>query len=186
MAVLRTAFVPWLATINPDNDQPMRRAARWFDLPSDSHSLLEAFIARRLLVRDERDGEIVIEVALESLLRQWDTLAAWLRGQAIDLKGADELERAAHGWETNARSDEWLLTGTRLNGAESLSAEPGFRERLNPTRAYPLASRWHEDERTEADLRAARERQESAAPFACGMSRSTGRSVPPSRDIANR
>ncbi|WP_040690714.1 nSTAND1 domain-containing NTPase [Nocardia vinacea] len=166
LAVLRTAFVPWLATINPDNDQPMRRAARWFDLPSDSHSLLEAFIARRLLVRDERDGEIVVEVALESLLRQWDTLAAWLREQATDLKGADELERAAHAWETNARSDEWLLTGTRLNGAESLSAEPGFRERLNPIREFLLASRRREDERVEADLRTAQERQESAEALA--------------------
>ncbi|WP_433527246.1 TIR domain-containing protein [Nocardia pseudovaccinii] len=166
LAVLRSAFVPWLATINPDNDQPMRRAARWFDLPSESHPLLEAFIAKRLLVRDERDGETIVEVALESLLRQWDTLAGWLREQATDLKGADELERAAHAWTANARSDEWLLTGTRLDDAESLAAEPGFRERLNPTRAFLLASRRREDERTEADLQAARERQESAEALA--------------------
>ncbi|WP_433754394.1 TIR domain-containing protein [Nocardia sp. CA-135398] len=166
LAVLRTAFVPWLATVNPDNDQPMRRAARWFDLPSESHSLLEAFIARRLLVRDERDGEVVVEVALESLLRQWDTLAGWLREQATDLKSADELERAAHAWKANARSDEWLLTGSRLDDAESLAAEPGFRERLNPTREFLLASRRRADERVEADLRAARERQESAEALA--------------------
>ncbi|WP_063045110.1 nSTAND1 domain-containing NTPase [Nocardia pseudovaccinii] len=166
LAVLRTAFVPWLATINPDNDQPMRRAARWFDLPSESHPLLEAFIARRLLARDERDGEVVVEVTLESLLRQWDTLAGWLREQATDLKGADELERAAHAWKANARSDEWLLPGSRLADAESLSAEPGFRERLNPTREFLLASRRREDERVEADLRAARERQESAEALA--------------------
>ncbi|WP_063813167.1 nSTAND1 domain-containing NTPase [Nocardia anaemiae] len=166
LAVLRTAFVPWLATINPDNDQPMRRAARWFDLPSESHPLLEAFIARRLLVRDERDGEVVVEVALESLLRQWDMLAGWLREQATDLKGADELERAAHAWKANACSDEWLLTGSRLDDAESLAATPGFRERLNPTREFLLASRRRADERVEADLRAARERQESAEALA--------------------
>ncbi|MFI6956108.1 TIR domain-containing protein [Nocardia sp. NPDC050408] len=166
LKVLRTAFVPWLATINPDNDQPMRRAARWFDLPSESHPLLEAFIARRLLVRDERDGEVVVEVALESLLRQWDTLATWLREQSTDLKNADELERAAHAWKANARSDEWLLVGSRLDDAESLAAEPGFRERLNPTREFLLASRRCADERVEADLRAARERQESAEALA--------------------
>ena len=30
---LRSAFIPWLATINPDSDQPMRRVARYADLP---------------------------------------------------------------------------------------------------------------------------------------------------------
>jgi hypothetical protein len=34
---LHDAFIPWLATINPDNDQPMRRLARWDDLPAASH-----------------------------------------------------------------------------------------------------------------------------------------------------
>ena len=28
LELLRSAFIPWLATINPDNDQPMRRVAR--------------------------------------------------------------------------------------------------------------------------------------------------------------
>jgi hypothetical protein len=28
------AFIPWLATINPDNDEPMRRLARWETCPS--------------------------------------------------------------------------------------------------------------------------------------------------------
>lgn len=32
--LLRSAFVPWLATINPQNDQPMRRVARLGDLPA--------------------------------------------------------------------------------------------------------------------------------------------------------
>ena len=31
---LHDAFIPWLATINPDSDQPMRRLARWDDLPA--------------------------------------------------------------------------------------------------------------------------------------------------------
>ena len=36
LALLRSAFIPWLATINPDNDQPMRRVARESDLPGGS------------------------------------------------------------------------------------------------------------------------------------------------------
>ena len=83
--------------------------------------------------RDERDGEVVVEVALESLLRQWDSLADWLRIEAGDLKDADNLERAARAWRQNSCSDEWLLPGSRLADAESLAAKPGFRERLNPT-----------------------------------------------------
>lgn len=178
LAVLRTAFVPWLATVNPDNDQPMRRAARWFDLPAASRPLLESFIARRLLVRDERDGEIVVEVALESLLRQWDALAEWLRVEAADLKDADNLERAALAWDRNGRNDEWLLAGSRLADAESLAAKPGFRNRLEHVREFLSAAREREDrlfaqerERREAELRAARERQEAAEALAAAESR---------------
>ena len=170
---LRAAFVPWLATVNPDNDQPMRRVARWSDLPPESHPLLEAFIAKRLLVRDERDGEVVVEVALESLLRQWDALAEWLRIEAGDLKSADGLERAAHAWRQNGSGQEWLLPGSRLADAESLAAKPGFRERLNPTSDFLLASRRCEDERVaeerrrhEADLQAACDREEAAKALA--------------------
>ncbi len=50
------------------------------DLPADSHPLIDALVARRLLVKDERDGEVIVEVALESLLGKWDelpTLDAW-------------------------------------------------------------------------------------------------------------
>ena len=151
--ILRSAFVPWLATVNPDNDQPMRRAARWSDLPPESHPLLEGFIAKRLLVRDQRDGEVVVEVALESLLRQWDSLSDWLRVESADLKDADNLERAARAWRQNSCSDEWLIPGSRLAGAESLAAKPGFRERLNPTSEFLLASRQSEDEQIAEELR---------------------------------
>ena len=54
--ILHDAFIPWLATINPDNDQPMRRLARWDDLPAASHPLIQAMVEKRLLVKDTRDG----------------------------------------------------------------------------------------------------------------------------------
>lgn len=175
---LHDAFIPWLATINPDNDQPMRRLGRWNDLPTDSHALIDAFVEKRLLVKDERDGEVVVEVALESLLRQWDELAEWLRAEASDLKDADILEQAAVAWERNARRDDWLLEGSRLTDAESLAAKPGFRRRLNPAREFLLASRQREDrhleaerQRQESDLQAARDRQEAAEALAAAESR---------------
>jgi WD40 repeat protein len=154
---LHDAFIPWLATINPDNDEPMRRLARWEDLPAASHPLIQAMVEKRLLVKDTRDGQVVVEVALESLLRQWRELAAWLREEGQDLKAADALERAAADWHASDRNESWLLEGTRLAEAENLAAKPGFRDRLNAIRDYLQASRRREDDRIQAE----KQRQEA-------------------------
>ena len=154
---LHDAFIPWLATINPDNDQPMRRLARWDGLPAASHPLIQAMVEKRLLVKDTRDGQTVVEVALESLLRQWRELAAWLRDESQDLKAADALERAAADWQASGRDQAWLLEGTRLAEAETLATKPGFRDRLDPTRDYLEASQRREDDRIEAE----KQRQEA-------------------------
>ena len=69
LGVLRSAFIPWLASINPDNDRALRRVALQSELPAESRSLIDACVEQRLLVRDLRGSEIVYEVALESLLR---------------------------------------------------------------------------------------------------------------------
>jgi predicted phage tail protein len=163
---LHTAFIPWLATINPDNDQPMRRVARLTDLPVQARWLIDLLVARRLLVKDIRGGEAVIEVALESLLRQWKELAGWLANERQDLKEADNIERAAAAWETSGRGNAWLLEGARLTGAEVLASKPGFRHRLKTARDFLIASRRRENERIvaakRAELQAAREKQEAA------------------------
>ncbi len=173
LRLLRAAFIPWLATVNPDNDQPMRRVAQWNDLPTESWPLLEKFVAKRLLVKDTRDGNVVVEVALESLLRQWDDLAQWLADEREDLKDADNIERAARAWDQTQHNDAWLLEGTRLADAETLAAKPGFRDRLQSTRDYLTASRRREQERIEAEarhqaaeLRAAKDRQQAAEALA--------------------
>ena len=129
----------------------MRRLARWDDLPAASHPLIQAMVEKRLLVKDTRDGQTVVEVALESLLRQWRELAAWLRDEAQDLKDADTLERAAADWQASGRNESWLLEGTRLAEAETLAAKPGFRDRLDPTRDFLHASRQRENDRIEAE-----------------------------------
>jgi WD40 repeat protein len=148
---LRSAFIPWLATVNPENDQPVRRLARWTDLPEDSRPLIEKFVAGRLLVRDDREGEATVEVALESLLRQWDELAAWLSEERENLKAADSVENAALAWRANHRDDAWLLQGTRLVEAQTLAVESAFRDRLSRIRDYLGASQEREDSRVEAE-----------------------------------
>ncbi|MDH6247818.1 TIR domain-containing protein [Mycobacterium sp. OTB74] len=162
--LLHDAFIPWLATINPDSNEPMRRLARWDDLPAGSRPLIQRMVEKRLLVKDLRDGQTVVEVALESLLRQWHELRAWLRDEAQHLKDADTLERAAADWEVSGQNESWLLAGTRLTDAETLSAKPGFRDRLDPVNGFLRASRAHEDDRIEterqrreAELQAAKE-----------------------------
>ncbi|MEV0246218.1 NACHT and WD repeat domain-containing protein [Nocardia sp. NPDC050712] len=173
LGILRSAFIPWLATVNPENDYPLRRIARWNDLPAESHALIDRFVDARLMVKDHRDGETVVEVAVESLLRQWDELAAWLREEADALKDADALEQSALSWEHNGCDDAWLVEGTRLVEAETLSTKPGFRERLESVRPYLVASRARENERADVEkrrqreeLRAAKEQQETAEALA--------------------
>ena len=154
---LHDAFIPWLVAINPANDEPLRRAARWVDSARRQPSSDRGVGGKRLLVKDERDGTVVVEVALESLLRQWDTLAGWLRGEAADLKNTDAIEHAARDWEHNARHDDWLLPGERLAEAEALAAKPGFRDRLNASREYLLISRQRENRHADAELQKAHE-----------------------------
>ena len=175
---LHRAFIPWLATINPDNDQPMRRVARRSDLPANARLEIDALVSTRLLVQGERDGEVFVEVALESLLRQWADLASWLAAERDDLKEADNLERAAAAWEQNDRNAAWLLEGERLSRSESLVSKPGFQDRLSHTSGFLSASRAKEDKRIAdeekrkvAELRAAQEKQQVAEAHAAALRR---------------
>jgi WD40 repeat protein len=164
---LRAAFVPWLATVNPRNDEAMRRIAFWTDLPESSRDLVEKFVDARLLVRDNRELSTqkgvkhdVVEVALESLLRQWDELAQWLRDEREDLKTADHLLQQAATWEANDRDAAYLFKGTLLAKAEALSATTAFGRKLEPTRDFVIASRQQETQAREAELAAEREKKE--------------------------
>ncbi|MEV3901101.1 TIR domain-containing protein [Mycobacterium sp. NPDC050551] len=169
LGCLRAAFIPWLATVNPKNDQPLRRMARYDDLPEDSRPLIDRLVAKRLLVKDRREGQVVVEVALESFLRQWDELAEWLREQRHELQVADDVERADTAWKANNRDAAWLLAGTRLTDAETVVSSPTFTQRMQPVREYLDASRQSENERVaaeeerrHAELRHAQERQAEA------------------------
>ena len=134
---LRAAFIPWLATVNPENDQPLRRVARYEDLPEESRPLIDALVAKRLLLKDQRDGQVVVEVALESLLRQWDELADWLREQRHELQVADDVERADTAWRSNGKDPAWLLAGSRLADAEKVVGLSCFHTTDEPCSRIP-------------------------------------------------
>jgi WD40 repeat protein len=137
-------------------------------------------VARRLLVKDERGGETVVEVALESLLRQWDSLAQWLREQADDLKEVDNLDRAAADWERHGRNPEWLVKSVRLTAAEQLAKSPVFGARVRHAAEFLRASRERADaeadaerQRCEAELRNAQQRREEAEAHAAALRKRT-------------
>lgn len=153
LELLRSAFIPWLASINPDNDKALRRVALQSELPAESRSLIDAFVEKRLLVRDRRGSVVVLEVALESLLRQWDQLTHWLQDERQSLVAAADLERSAAAWKKHRRDESWLLEGSRLSTAETVAAKPGFAKRLAGAADYLAASRQREDGKIEAERR---------------------------------
>ena len=153
LARLRPAFVPWLATFHRDSDVPVRRVAKWDDLPEEAGDLLHEFVDKRLLMRDSRRGGDVVEIALESLLRQWKELKEWLEEERADLKMADSLQQNAVEWENQDRDDEYLLPGQRVADAERLLNRPDFREHLLPTRPFVDASNAREKRRKEMSRR---------------------------------
>ncbi len=169
LELLRSAFIPWLARINPLGNEPMRRVAKWTNLPEAARPLINKFVAKRLLVKDERDREIVVEVALESLLRQWPELQTWLEQDRESLKAADDIERDAKRWEARERDPSRLIGGTWLAEAEALAAAPGYRDLLGPSLDFLVASRQMESAeqdreklRQQKELEAAREKQATA------------------------
>ena len=146
LATLRAAFIPYLATVSAA-DEPLRRIALWRDLPPASVDLIDDLVDARILTKDRRplddhSGEQdVVEIALESFLRQWDALAGWLRDEGEQLKAADELLGAATRWQVNAKDPDYLRPAALLDKAEALAATPTFSRKLEPTREFLVASR---------------------------------------------
>jgi formylglycine-generating enzyme required for sulfatase activity len=131
LACLRATFIPWLARVNPDTGMAMRRVARMADFPSDSWAMVTRLIEARLLVSDRRADDEVIEIAHESLLRQWPDLQGWLAADKEDLKLVDGIEQSAGQWADHEDGKDWLVhSGSRLKTAERMLLRADFRKRL--------------------------------------------------------
>lgn len=124
--LLRRAFIPHLAGIDPETRSARRRVARQSDLPADCLPLIEHFIDQRLLVTDfsAATGERTIEPAHEALLRQWSKLQDWLVEDAELLILIDGVKRAAKEWDERFQDAAWVThTGSRLRAIERLMSE---------------------------------------------------------------
>jgi hypothetical protein len=121
---LRDAVIPTLARLvafGPDGQVTRRRLPRRA-LGAGANEIVDAFIEARLLTSRQIDGEPVVEVAHEALLRQWPPLREVIEGRHDELLLRSEIERAARDWERAGRRDDYLLTGERLQAAERLAA----------------------------------------------------------------
>lgn len=131
LALLRATFIPWLARINPDTGAPMRRVARMAEFSPAQAAIVERLVASRLLVVDQRDGTSVVEIAHESLLRQWHELGGWLEEDAGSLKIIESVEWATGEWLRGGKSADLLDHRTRrLRTAERLVSRKDYRQRL--------------------------------------------------------
>jgi DNA-binding SARP family transcriptional activator/basic membrane lipoprotein Med (substrate-binding protein (PBP1-ABC) superfamily) len=87
--------------------------------------VLESFGGRRLLSfdRDTATGQATVEVAHESLFREWERLAGWIDRHRTALQRFETFRAATDEWEASGRHPDYLLTGTRLAEFEAWSHE---------------------------------------------------------------
>ena len=87
--------------------------------------VLESFGSRRLLSfdRDAATGQATVEVAHESLFREWERLAGWIDRHRTALQRFETFMAATDEWEASDRHTDYLLTGTRLAEFEAWSQE---------------------------------------------------------------
>ena len=126
LTALREAFVPAMVRVN-DQGEYVRRPARWHDLPSKSHTLLERLAKARLLIVSQEGDDRMVEVAHEALLRKWPRLRAWLDEAREFLAGKQQLEVDLRDWERATKADkpDALLAGLKLHRAQGwLFARP--------------------------------------------------------------
>lgn len=76
--------------------------------------LVEAFTRARLLVRDEKAGQPIVEVAHEALLRRWERLAEWIETTQDDLRLLRQVRLAAVEWEQHGSAEAYRWPDERL------------------------------------------------------------------------
>lgn len=121
LVLLRRAFIPWMAGVDPETRVPRKRVARLSKIPPEARPLIQHFVDQRLLTTDKSEqlGEQTVEPAHEALLRQWNLLETWLKEDAAALAALESVKAAAREWEPNGRNSSWLAhSASRLEDAE--------------------------------------------------------------------
>ena len=85
-----------------------------FTAGTPERALLEALVARRLCVTDERGEEAVATFAHEALIQSWPRVTEWLRAEAGLLQTRDLALRETKQWQQHGESDAWLASADKL------------------------------------------------------------------------
>jgi hypothetical protein len=130
LALIRVAFIPNLARVNPAG-QFVRRIATRTEIPPEALPLIDRLAGARLLIKDRRrvDGNDVdvVEVAHEALLHEWKDLHDALLEEREFLIGKQQLEQDLQDWQrtTESQKPAALLSGLKLERARTwLVARP--------------------------------------------------------------
>ncbi|HYP04493.1 MAG TPA: ATP-binding protein, partial [Cyanobium sp.] len=120
---LRDAFVP--AMVRFEQGNYVRRPARWDALPPEAQQLLEELVNARLLISRQEEGNRLLEVAHEALLRKWPLLLGWLDEDREFLIGSQQLEQDLLDWQKAGVLERpaALLSGLKLQRAKAWFAE---------------------------------------------------------------
>ncbi|MDX2382370.1 MAG: BTAD domain-containing putative transcriptional regulator, partial [Acidimicrobiia bacterium] len=127
-SMVRALFLR-LVAIDADGT-PVRRRVRRSDVevpsadPKAMRRVVEGFGDARLLTfdRDRDTREPTIELAHESLILGWPTLARWVDEAGEGLLTQTRLGEAADAWDRGDRDDSELYRGARLEAAEAWSS----------------------------------------------------------------
>lgn len=140
----------FLRLVEPgEGTQDTRRKAPITELQSaaggdDVHTVLEELAGARLVSIDT-DG---VEVAHETLIREWPRLRGWLDEDRDDVRAYRHLTRSADAWVGAARDPAELYRGARLVSAERLD-----RQTVSELEAEFLDASRHASEREQETLR---------------------------------
>lgn len=162
----RAAFIPWLVQIDEADAVPRRQVRPLNDLPEATRPIIRHLIDERLLVSQEVDGQTVVEVSHEAVLRHWDQLADWISEERVTLETREQVRRAAQTWVKGDLARDLLLhRGELLRSAEALLRRADFAKDLEgePTE-YVAACRAAEDaliEQEQSQMRRTRRWQQA-------------------------
>jgi DNA-binding beta-propeller fold protein YncE len=164
LALIRRAFIPWLAGVDRASNTIRRRVARLAEVPAEARPLVECLIKVRLLSTDVTfGGDVTVEPAHEALLRQWGLLQGWLEEDFAALAVLEGVQRGARDWEANLRNAEWVVhSAGRLEDAEASGSSHSLREFLSTTeKEYLAVCRTAENARRNREIEEARRLAES-------------------------
>ncbi len=124
---IKALFIDHLVKVNND-ESVSKQSAKLQNIPIELHPVIEAFVQRRLLIKDRRKEAdeketVTVEVAHEALLESWDKLKRWIEQEKEFLLFKSQLEMLRKEWKKAGKDKKALLSGLSLENAKKYRSE---------------------------------------------------------------